>query len=54
MTTENQHSAPDYAGAHRGMFCSWVCLGLHGLITHENFGSNPEHSTTKHFSRISG
>nr|DAH63123.1 MAG TPA: hypothetical protein [Caudoviricetes sp.] len=20
MTTENQHSAPDYAGAHRGMF----------------------------------
>jgi hypothetical protein len=23
-----------------GMFCSGVWLGLHGLITHENFGSN--------------
>ncbi|HHN8627048.1 TPA: hypothetical protein ACRR0Z_002252 [Enterobacter hormaechei] len=30
MTTENQHSAPDYAGAHRGMF--WGVVKLNGEL----------------------
>ena len=30
MTTENQHSAPDYAGANRGMF--WGVVKLNGEL----------------------
>ncbi|MFY7136546.1 hypothetical protein ACOTZP_03210 [Enterobacter cloacae complex sp. SYL001] len=30
MTTENQHSAPDYTGAHRGMF--WGVVKLNGEL----------------------
>nr|DAK92823.1 MAG TPA: hypothetical protein [Caudoviricetes sp.] len=30
MTTENQHSAPDYAGAHRGIF--WGVVKLSGEL----------------------
>ncbi|HEM7459987.1 TPA: hypothetical protein U2J34_000264 [Enterobacter hormaechei] len=46
MTTENQHSAPDYAGAHRGMFWGVVKAAI---STRQTLYLCDRHYTTKAF-----
>ncbi|WP_431623270.1 hypothetical protein [Citrobacter freundii] len=46
MTTENQHSAPDYAGAHRGMFWGVVKAAI---STRQTLYLFDRHYTTKTF-----
>lgn len=46
MTTENQHSAPDYAGAHNGMFWGVVKAAI---STRQTLYLCDRHYTTKAF-----
>lgn len=62
MTTENQHSAPDYAGAHRGMFwgeAAWEIGDTHSVYVSASYftigqAGGPESSVSSDLEHIAG
>lgn len=62
MTTENQHLAPDYAGAHSGMFwgeAAWEIGDTHSVYVSASYftigqAGGPESSVSSDLKHIAG